>query len=534
MEGAFDRACREIIRRIRRDGIRTKRELNRLKLEVSARYGLGRIPSDSDILRYAPRGVDYERYRDLLVRKRVRTLSGVVVVAVMTKPWPCPKGQPCIYCPGGVPYNLPQSYTGHEPASARGIQYGYDPYEQVRGRVNQLRAIGHPVDKVELIIMGGTFPAMPVDYQEHFVKECLDAITGRRTKGLDEAKREAEASEVRNSGITVETRPDWAKEGDVDHMLSMGVTRVELGVQNIYDDVYELVNRGHTVDDVIKATRIVKDAGLKCAYHLMPGLPGSTYERDLNAFRMIFQDPRFRPDELKVYPTLVLRGTKLFEMWRRGEYRPLPTDRLIDLIARVKSDYVPEYVRIKRVMRDIPAHLIVAGPRAGNLRELVWRRLAELGKRCSCIRCREVGHVARRFGVKPDPEDVKPMIRVYEASEGTELFLSYEDMRRGILIGFLRLRIPSEHAHRREVREVPSALVRELHVYGSLVPVGEEPLPPAWQHRGYGRMLLFRAEEMARDQFDAKRILVTSGLGVRRYYHALGYKPCGPYCGKSL
>lgn len=504
--------------------------MSRSKLEVCRSFRV-RPPSNSELIQLL-KGDERRKLLPVLKLKPVRTGSGVVVITVMTKPWPCPKAEPCIYCPGGPALGTPQSYTGREPAAMRGLQHEFDPYRQVTSRIRQLREMGHDVDKVELIILGGTSMALPMDYLTYFVKRCLDGLNGAEAGSIEDAKRLAETSRVRNSDITIETRPDWGQRSHVDQMLNLGITKVEFGVQTIYDEIYRLVNRGHSIQDVVDSFQVARDAGLGIGAHMMPGLPGSSYERDLEAFRALFEDDRFRPDALKIYPTLVLEGTKLFDLWRKGEYVPLSTDQLVEMIARVKRDHIPEYVRVKRVMRDIPSHLIVDGPRISNLREAVWDRLDKMGGRCRCVRCREVGHVMERLGQQPRIEDVKLRVRLYEASGGTELFLSYEDVRMDILVAFLRLRIPSEHAHRDEVKEKPSALVRELHVYGPLVRVGEQPKTSDWQHRGYGRALLQRAEEIARDQFDAERLLITSGLGVKSYYHSLGFGPCGPYMGK--
>ncbi|MEM3462488.1 MAG: tRNA uridine(34) 5-carboxymethylaminomethyl modification radical SAM/GNAT enzyme Elp3, partial [Candidatus Bathyarchaeia archaeon] len=306
----------DAINRIIGEALASGASIQEVKLRVSKELGLARVPRNSDILRLAPPGFR-DAIADRLVLKRMRSLSGVNVVAVMSKPWPCPHGR-CAYCPS-VP-GVPMSYTGREPSSMRGLQSGFDPFEQVRKRIEQLERIGHRVGKVELIIQGGTFPAMPRDYQERFVKDCLDAIIGSKSGSLEEAKARAETAPIRNVGLTVETRPDWAREEDVDWMLHLGVTRVELGIQTLFDDIYELVGRGHRVEDVVEAMRILKDSGMKVVAHMMPGLPGSSFERDLEAFRMLFDDPRFRPDMLKIYPTLVLEGTELYERWRRGEY----------------------------------------------------------------------------------------------------------------------------------------------------------------------------------------------------------------------
>ncbi|MDH5595327.1 MAG: tRNA uridine(34) 5-carboxymethylaminomethyl modification radical SAM/GNAT enzyme Elp3, partial [Candidatus Bathyarchaeota archaeon] len=343
--------CREIIGRLMRLPSPSKEDVNLVKMKVAGRYKLKRVPSSSELI-CCLRADERAKLLPLLRRKITRTISGITIVAVMTKPWPCPKAVPCAYCPGGPPYGAPQSYTGYEPAAMRGMQNEFDPYRQVSHRIGQLEAIGHVVDKVELIVMGGTFPSMPVDYQERFVQRCLDAVIGKNSGSLDEAKKLGETSRVRNVGVTVETRPDWAREADVDHLLSMGVTRVELGVQNVFDDVYELVDRGHCVEDVVEATRVLKDSGLKVVYHVMPGLPGSSFERDLEGFREIFTNPDFKPDMIKIYPCLVLKGTRVYDWWKSGEYEPYSTDEAAELVFEVKK-LVPSWVRVMRVQRDI-------------------------------------------------------------------------------------------------------------------------------------------------------------------------------------
>ncbi|MFQ6064137.1 MAG: tRNA uridine(34) 5-carboxymethylaminomethyl modification radical SAM/GNAT enzyme Elp3 [Candidatus Bathyarchaeia archaeon] len=523
--------CREIIEFIKEIPNPTKEDVNIAKLRIASKHALDHVPPNSSLISHLKTD-EKSSLLPLLQRKKVRTISGLTVVAVMTKPWPCPKENPCAYCPGGPPYGSPQSYTGHEPAAMRGVQNDFDPYRQVRHRIEQLDAIGHTVDKMEIIVMGGTFPAMPLDYQEHFVKRCLDAITRKESQSLAEAKTQAEESQMHNIGITVETRPDWARRGHVDHMLSMGVTRVELGVQNVYDDIYKLVDRGHTVEDVVEATRTLKDAGLKVCYHLMPGLPGSSYERDLKGFERIFNDPDFKPDMLKIYPCLVLKGTKLYEWWRNGEYEPYTTEEAAELILEVKK-MIPPWVRIMRVQRDIPAHLIEAGVDRGNLRQIVLRKLREQGLRCRCIRCREVGHRWLKDKVKPNPEDVEILTAKGAASEGEDIFISVEDTAKDILIGYLRLRIPSEKAYRSEISPETTSIVRELHVYGPLVPVGKH-LAKAWQHQGHGEVLLSKAEQLSFEEYDRRKIVVISGLGAKQYYKRLGYDYDGPYLSKVL
>jgi len=314
-------------------------------------------------------------------------------------------------------------------------------------------------------------------------------------------------------------------------MLSFGVTRVELGVQNIYDDIYALVNRGHTVKDVIEATRILKDSGLKVVYHMMPGLPGSDFDRDLEAFRRIFSDPMFRPDMLKIYPCLVIKGTKLYDWWIKGLYRPYTTEEAAELIAEIKK-MVPEWIRIMRIQRDIPAYLIEAGVKMSNLREIALKKLRAKGMRCRCIRCREVGHRWLKDHVKPDPENIKVLVRDYEASEGKEFFISVEDPINDVLIGYLRLRIPSSKAHRPEIANKKASIIRELRVLGPLVPVGKRS-SEEYQHKGCGKLLLKKAEEISVEQ-DCKKILVTSALGTKRYYMRFGYSYDGPYMSKNL
>lgn len=524
-------AYREIIQLLLENPNPTKKDLDSLKMKIAKKFSLNKVPSNAEIIEHL-KPEEKIKLIPVLRRKVVRTISGVTVVAVMTKPLPCPQETPCAYCPGGPTLGSPQSYTGHEPAALRGEQNEYNPYNQVRTRIEQLEMIGHKVDKIELIVMGGTFPSTPQEYQEDFIKQCLDAITKKKSNSLDEAKKFAETSKVRNVGITVETRPDWAKKDQVNQMLTMGVTRVEMGVQNIYDDIYKQVNRGHQVKDVIEATQIMKDAGLKIVYHLMPGLPSSSFERDLEGFREVFVNPDFKPDMIKLYPCLVVEGTKVYDWWKKGDYSPYTTEEAAELIAEVKQ-FVPPWVRIMRVQRDIPAKLIEAGVKLSNLRQIALEKLGDQGGRCRCIRCREVGHRWLKDKVKPDPEKIEIQTIKEVASEGTELFISAEDPINDVLLGYVRLRIPSEKAFRLEIASQNAALVRELRVYGPLVPVGKHCVG-AWQHKGYGNLLLSEAEKVAVEDFDRKKIVVISALGTKPYYMQLGYGYDGPYVSKLV
>ncbi|MGB9631310.1 MAG: tRNA uridine(34) 5-carboxymethylaminomethyl modification radical SAM/GNAT enzyme Elp3 [Candidatus Methanodesulfokora sp.] len=446
--------------------------------------------------------------------RHARVLSGVAVVAVMTKPSRCPHGK-CSYCPGGE--NIPQSYVKESPVVVRASKVGYDPYIQVQDRLRQFVDAGYNPSKVELIVMGGTFTAMPQQYQEEFIKNCFDALTdfpsssSYRSRDIEEAHLRNEKASSRCVALTVETRPDWAKKKQAEFMLRLGVTRVEIGVQSIYDDVLKRVERGHTVKDTIEATKILKDMGYKLCYHIMPGLPGSDPDRDLEMFKEIFEDSSFRPDMLKIYPTLVIKGTKLFEEWRSGKYSPLEDDAAIDLLAKV-YEIMPKWVRVQHVQRDIPIERIEAGVKRRNIRQLVEEKLKKKGVRIKEIRYREVGHAIAR-GVKPDFKNVSLLREDYEASGGTEVFLTIEDERNDVLMGLLRLRVP-------ENRNV--GIVRELHVYGIQVPIGSFSEESA-QHRGFGRKLMEKMEEIATSDFDVKKILVISGVGARDYFRKLGY-----------
>ncbi|WP_297522758.1 tRNA uridine(34) 5-carboxymethylaminomethyl modification radical SAM/GNAT enzyme Elp3 [Thermococcus sp.] len=569
--GKFEKAVEEIARAVLAGEIKGREELNRYKIVVSRKYHLSRIPGNSDILKAIP-AEERERFRELLKRKPTRTISGVAVVAMMTKPFPCPHGR-CIYCPGGPSVGSPQSYTGKEPSALRAVQSAYHPYIIMMRRLKQLTDIGHDVDKVEVIIQGGTFPAVDLDYQEWYVKEAFkamndfpyfreienleDKLVRLIVKGdksvleedpkfreawlkthrkpyyyLEDEQRKNEKARARMVGLTIETRPDWAFERQIDRMLRFGTTRVELGVQTVFNFIHERTRRGHGVEEIVKATQLLRDAGLKINYHIMPGLPGSNFERDLYTFRTIFEDPRFRPDMLKIYPTLVTADAPLYAWYKAGKYRPYTTEEAVELLVEAYK-FFPKWVRVMRIQRDIPAKLIVAGVKHSNLGQLVFNELVKRGIRPREIRFREVGHQMQKFGVEPEVDHIRLLREEYEAAGGKEIFLSFEDTKNDVLIGFLRLRIPSERAHRKEVNCCPSAIVRELHVYGPLVPIGGKPRYE-WQHRGYGRELLSEAERIAREEFEVKKMLVISGVGVREYYRKFGYRKNGPYVAKRL
>jgi elongator complex protein 3 len=433
----------------------------------------------------------------------------------MTPPHACPHGT-CIYCPGGPRSGTPQSYTGTEPAARRAATHRFDPFEQTVARLDQLQRTGHATDKIDFIILGGTFSALDPAFRESFVKRCFDGLNGSVSGDLEEAHARNETAASRCIGLTIETKPDCFVGPEVEGSLRLGTTRVELGVQTTHDDVLRLVNRGHTDADSRGATRRAKDAGLKVGYHMMPGLPGNDVDRDLASFRAIFEDVEYRPDMLKVYPTLVLEGTGLHTMWAHGRYRPLTTEEAVELVAKVK-EIVPPWVRIQRIQREIGAEAILGGPTKGDLRVRAQRRLEQEGKRCRCIRCREIG---LRRGTAP-PEGIELQRIEYEASGGREVFLSFEDAKRTALVGYARLRLCDA-----------GAFLRELKVFGQVVPIAADP-GRRWQHRGYGATLLRECERIASEE-GRRELLVTSGVGVRGYYRRFGYERRGPYMAKAF
>ena len=555
----FERVCQELIDRILagdldRDG------LEAAKREVCSTHSAPKVPKNTDLLQRAPAD-RREDVREVVRRKPVRTASGVSPVAIMTSPHNCPHGK-CLYCPGGPAseFDSAQSYTGQEPAAARGKQNDYDPYGQVRLRLEQLRHIGHPVDKVELILMGGTMTARSHDYQEWFVKRALQAMNEYDTSQpptpaedrsfaqapadyefeyLEDVKTRNETNDIRAIGITFETKPDWCDPEQIDRMLDLGGTKVEVGVQTTYERINREMHRGHGVGASLDANRRLRDAAFKVGFHMMPGQPGMSRAMCKEDFRRLFQNPDWRPDYLKIYPTLVVRDTIVYDQWRRDEFQPLDNEEAIDLVADV-MDEIPKYCRLQRVQRDIPADFIDAGVWKSNLRQLAEQRAEQKGHDLRDIRAREVGHAE----ATPDPSDVELTTTTYESAGGIERFIAVEDTVRDLLVGFCRLRFPSHSPPapgsgrtsldgpvRREVAD--AALVRELHVYGSPATF-EDDSDGDWQHQGYGRQLIEAAERQARAAgFD--RLAVISGIGAREYYREkLGYRQDGPYVTREL
>ncbi|MHA2181091.1 MAG: tRNA uridine(34) 5-carboxymethylaminomethyl modification radical SAM/GNAT enzyme Elp3, partial [Promethearchaeota archaeon] len=521
----IENVSREIIKFLIQNPHTSRKRITNIKGKIGKKYNFKKVIKNATILEYATPD-EKEIILPILKRRSTRTLSGVSVIAIMTKPLPCPGT--CIYCPGQNSQpneKVAQSYTGREPAAMRSIHNNYDPYEQVQSRIRDLEAIGHSVDKIELICMGGTFLSADLEYQKGFIKGALEGIIDKRVKSLEEAKKLAETSIRRVIGITIETRPDYCKEEHIDRMLNYGTTRVELGIQTVFDDIYYRAKRGHTTADSIEAIRIAKDAGLKVNAHIMPNLPGSSIDKDLELFDILYSGPDYQPDMLKIYPTLVINGTELYNWWKEGKYKPYSDNDLINLIANVKKN-LPSYVRIQRIMRDIPATLIEAGCKNSNLRQIVQERLKELNEVCKCIRCREYGIIKKKeINDEKSFDDIQLYRLDYEASQGKEIFLSYENKKQDYLIGYLRLRKPSEFAHRTELNDGKTLVVREIKVVGEMVPKDLKPSRSSQiQHRGFGNMLMENAERISFEEYDAKKLAVISGIGARDWFYEMGYK----------
>ncbi len=530
---------RELARAVIEGRVTSREDLERLKRQLAAERGLGRVPTDAEVLAALGDGASPAALA-LLRTKPSRSLSGVTVVAVMAPPTPCPHGR-CAYCPGGVEAGTPQSYTGKEPAARRADRAGYDGGRQVEDRLAQLAGAGHPVDKVELVVMGGTFPAMAATDRYRFLRGCLEAMNGSPAGSLTEAIDRNEEGAHRCVALTMETRPDLCDRGGVDTLLAMGVTRVEVGVQVTEDAPLRAVGRGHGVAESVEATRNLKDAGLKVGYHLMLGLPGMSPGDDLKALERVLEDEGFRPDLLKLYPTLVMPGTELHGMWEAGEYEPLDEAGAAGILASFKAR-LPVWVRVSRVERDIPSDLIAAGVRASNLRQLVADRMAAEGSRCRCIRCREVG---RRGTERPegpgtdwgraDTGRLEMTVTRYRASGGEEAFLALELPGEDALVAYARLRMPSTSVWREELSD--AALLREIRVLGEALPLDGRPGAGSsdlvWQHRGLGGRLLGECEVISSD-WGMGRLAVTAGMGARGYFGARGYSRSGPYMVKRL
>jgi elongator complex protein 3 len=524
-------ALASIVHSILLGDITSRQQLELAKKEAAKRYHLDKFLSNSQV--YLALSPEQRAGRKEIFRVHPRrSASGIVIVTVFTAPASCPHGT-CVYCPGGPSMGTPQSYVPDGPSmrGARGV--GFDPYLQAQKMLKKYLDRGHEASKVELMVEGGTFLAMPRDYQEWFIKGAFDGLncTPTPSPSLEQAHSANESAEYRSVGLTIETKPDWCRAEHVDMLLSYGVTKVEIGVQALRDAILARSNRGHSVQDTLDAFQVARDAGLKVAAHMMPGLPGSNPEDDLSDLIRLFEDEALRPDMMKLYPTTVVKGTALAKMCEAGLYKPYDLETVVRLIAEMKVR-VPPWHRIMRIQREIPEADIAAGNKAGNLRELVLARVKADGHSCGCIRCREVAMDSPSDIREGEEGDLVLRRESYAASGGTEVFATYEYERTGKLAGFVRMRSPSEKAHRRELGG-KACIVRELKVYGRVVSVGSRD-DQAFQHRGLGRSLLEAMEKEARERFDSHTLLVMSAVGTRNYYRKFGYERSGPYMAKSL
>ncbi len=499
--------------------LKGRKDLEKIKKEAALLFKSKRIPKNSEILKAFPEKKLNAQILKVLKRKPIRTLSGVSPLAVMVKPGGSCKWN-CIYCP--FTGKAPKSYTGNEPAALRAKALNFDPKMQVRARLNHYKIQGHPTDKIEVIVMGGTFLAMDKGYRRWFIKSIYDELNRKVSRNIPHAKRINEKAKHRVVGLTLETRPDVCGIKEINESLYYGATRMELGVQHPDDKIYRIIKRGHLTKHVVNATALLKDSAFKVVYHIMPGLPGSNKKKDIEMVKKLFSDQRFMPDMLKIYPTLVIPGTELYEMYKRGEYKPLTAEEARDLIVEMYK-YVPYFVRIMRIQRDIPSNLIFEGVKKSNLRQMVEEKLKEENIDVKEIRFREAGILKKQL-TKPEM-----FVEEYKASNGKEFFISFESKDRDVLYGFIRLRIPGTHTFRKEIDE-NTGLIRELHVYGSEVSIGKKGII---QHKGLGSKLLKEAERISKEQ-GMDKVLVISGSGVREYYFKRGYRRDGPYVSRRI
>jgi len=487
------------------------------KRKISKRYKIP-CPSNIELLKAYHKYARNDRKKiktkleTLLKTRPIRSLSGIVNVSVLTKPYPCP-GK-CLYCPSEK--GIPKSYVSGEPAVERAKKLNYDPYLQVKKRVEMLEREGHPTDKIEIRVVGGTWSFYSHKYQDWFIKRCFDACNKKTSKNLNKAQKLNEKAKNRIIGLSIETRPDFINKNEIERLRNFGVTMVELGIQSIYDDVLRKNLRGHGVKEIISATKLLKDAGFKILYQMMPNLTGSSLKKDEKMFEQLFSDPVFQPDLLKIYPCALLKESSLYKCWKRGKYRPYTEKQMVNLLKDIKKK-IPYYVRIQRISRDIPSQIIITGPaKISNLRQIISDYSRKEGWACRCIRCREVKN-------NYDLKEKSYLFRTnYDASGGKEIFLSFENKNRTKLYSLLRLRITSDN----------SAIIREIHTYGQLIPIlGEKT---AAQHKGLGKKLVKEAEKIAKNEFGLDEIAVISGIGVRTYFKKLGYRLKSTYMVKKI
>ena len=530
-----------IIKNLTKSRLKNQADLASFKRGISKKYKIP-CPSNIKLLKAYHKLVKNKRLKpsekleNLLKTRPIRSLSGIVNISVLTKPYPCP-GK-CIFCP--FEKDFPKSYVAGEPAAERAKRLKYDPYLQVKKRVEMLESEGHPTDKIELRIVGGTWSFYPKNYQAWFIKKCFDACNNQNPKELKIcamaqilrqlflAQKLNEKAKQRIVGLSIETRPDFITISEIKWLRKLGVTMVELGVQTVLDEILKKSKTGLTSEKIVRATKLLKEAGFKVLYHLMPNLPGADLEKDLKSFEIVFEDERFKPDWLKIYPCLVCKGSQLYNWWKAGKYQPYSDKELVELLIKIKKQF-PYWVRIARLMRDIPKTKIEAGCKISNLREVIKKEMEKRKINCHCIRCREVRE-------KYNPREKVYLFREdYQASAGKEIFLSFENKKRSKLYALLRLRIPwavlAKKGHFLAVLE-KSAIIREIQTYGELVPISKTKIAP--QHQGLGKKLIKEAEKIAKKEFGLKKMAVISGIGARGYFKRLGYRLKDTYMLKEI
>jgi elongator complex protein 3 len=519
---------KNIIKKLNKIKIDNQRELNYQIRKIAGNLNMA-APSKIKLLSAYHKLIKQEtikpnpKLEKLLKKREIRTLSGVAPIAVLTKPYKCP-GQ-CVFCPNETA--MPKSYLSNEPAVMRAVLCDFDPFKQVRLRLKALKQSGHQADKCELIVMGGTWTFLPKQYQNWFIKRCFDGFNGKTAQNLKQAQKWNQTAKYRVIGLTLETRPDYINIEEIKRMREFGCTRIEMGVQTLDDKILQLTKRGHSIKQIIQATKLLKNAGFKISYHMMPNLPGSTPAKDFKIFKRLFTNSDFQPDMLKIYPCVITQNAPIYKWYKQDKYKPYTDKQLLNLLIKIKK-IIPPYVRITRLIRDIPSESIVAGNKISNLRQLLQERLQQTGQFCQCIRCRE----ARNKPV--NLKELKFKIRQYQASDGLEYFLSYESKDEKTLYAFLRLRIP-QNIEPNLIKQLPeianAALIREIHTYGQLIPLKSKQ--KAVQHIGLGKKLIQEAEKITKKN-KLNKITVIAGIGVRKYYEKLGYNLEKTYMVKYL
>ncbi len=522
----------------------SKKQINKLKIQLCGKYGFKYIPTDIEIMLHAT-PYQLQKIKKNLLTKPVRSMSGVAPIAVMTAPFKCPHGR--------------------EPSTMRAIRGNYDPFIIVFNRLEQFVVSGHMPNKAEVIVQGGTFPALPKEYQEEFITNIYHALNEfsrlffkknevniekvrtffelpadftdekrikrihkkisalKKKTTLQKEQKRNETAAIRCVGLTIETKPDWGFAEHGNKMLEFGVTRIELGVQSVYEEPLRICHRGHTLADTKKSIQELRNMGFKLNFHYMLGLPCVTREMESVGLRELFNNPAYKPDMLKIYPCMVMKGTPLHQLWKSGKFVPMTTATAAEIIADFMK-YMPAYCRIMRVQRDIPTHITEAGVGRTNLRQYIEKIMLEKNIQTQEIRSREIERILYN---NPELAFKKPSIKIIEYDAGgREFFISLED--NNALFGFLRMRFPSQ-CLRREITK-DSALIRELHVYGAATAFGKKG---AVQHRGFGRELMKKAEQIAK-QHGKNKIVVISAVGTRGYYKKIGYTKEGHYMVKNI